>query len=916
MNVRTFATEPISQLRKDARVIALGLALIMGGSMSLWAADPFWLGTGASADWFDPGNWSNGVVPTSNSNIDIFHSVTPTVYAPVISTPGAVVGSIMMGAPSSTDRLTVTGAGTLRAYGIIVGDLYGPTNELLVTSGGTVDLTVLQAGYASSRGTVTITGVGSKITTTRGLFSGSRYSSGYLYVENGGVLSAGTMELGEVFSSDVYAILNIKGTSTARGVLETTAFIKRNAYVGINVDGGIIRATASNASFFTGFGEESVSILEGGGYFDTQGYNVTMAGVFKGVGAFTKLGSGHLTLSGTNTYEGGTNILGGTVTFETANSLGTGTIAMSGSTLRWGSGNTTDVSSRFSELIDASFDTNGNNVSFASALSNGADELLDITKLGAGTLTLLGENTYTGGTRISGGVLQVGNGGTTGSVRGDIVNNASLIFNRSDAQSYSGVVSGSGSVTKTGAGTLTLSKANTYTGGTVLQQGVLRINQAAAIGTGKLTFQGGTLSSTADAILNNAGVLEAGGGTIDVVGGYFTWKTSLTGAGGLTKTGNNLLTLEGDQAYTGGTTIQGGTVKFTGAVASSEIRLNDVASKVIFANSQTFAGNISGRGVLEHEFGGTTSLTGSATHTGGTLISGGVLQVGNGGAAGSLAGNVSMSSNGTLVFNRSGSLSFSGAISGAGSLRQSGSGTLSLSGINSYTGATTVTSGTLVVAHVKALGTSAVKVEGGTLEIQSANISNIVTLAGGSLAQRVAAGTSLKNLNTFVDGVGGITAEVALLGGTASKATTITSHLDTESSALNDEIRMSNVLTLSGVPLLASGKTDIYVLQLSISDLDEPGFLGWLNESTGLWENAALTGGGTGELTFVRGAYNPTRDFHLGYYGVDEETGSVWAVLDHNGSFAIIAVPEPSVWALLGLSALISITLRRRSFLS
>ena len=72
-----------------------------------------------------------------------------------------------------------------------------------------------------------------------------------------------------------------------------------------------------------------------------------------------------------------------------------------------------------------------------------------LTKTGTGTLTLTGANTYTGGTTISAGTLQLGNGGTTGSVAGNIVDNGALVFNRSDALTYGGVISGTGTLTKT-----------------------------------------------------------------------------------------------------------------------------------------------------------------------------------------------------------------------------------------------------------------------------------------------------------------------------------------------------------------------------------------------------------------------------------------------------------------------------------
>ena len=110
-------------------------------------------------------------------------------------------------------------------------------------------------------------------------------------------------------------------------------------------------------------------------------------------------------------------------------------------------------------------------ITFAGVIS-GAGAL---TTTGTGTLTLTGDNTYTGGTTIAAGTLQLGNGGATGSVVGDIVNNAALVFNRSDALTYGGVVSGAGTLTQAGTGTLILTGDNTYTGGTTITAGTLQI---------------------------------------------------------------------------------------------------------------------------------------------------------------------------------------------------------------------------------------------------------------------------------------------------------------------------------------------------------------------------------------------------------------------------------------------------------
>src|SRR5262249_1201215 len=113
----------------------------------------------------------------------------------------------------------------------------------------------------------------------------------------------------------------------------------------------------------------------------------------------------------------------------------------------------------------ATLTTGGDNTSttFSGVIQDGAG-MTGLTKAGTGTFTLTGDSTYTGGTTISAGTLQLGNGGTTGSVTGNIVNNAALTFNRSDALTYAGVISGTGTVTNSGAGTLTLTGATPIPG--------------------------------------------------------------------------------------------------------------------------------------------------------------------------------------------------------------------------------------------------------------------------------------------------------------------------------------------------------------------------------------------------------------------------------------------------------------------
>ena len=110
-------------------------------------------------------------------------------------------------------------------------------------------------------------------------------------------------------------------------------------------------------------------------------------------------------------------------------------------------------------------------------------------------MALTGNNTFTGLTTISTGTLQIGNGGTTGSVGGDIVNNASLVFDRSDNITYAHVISGTGSVSQLGGRRSTLAGANTYSGDTTISSGTLQIGN------------GGTTGSVAGNIVNNAALV-------------------------------------------------------------------------------------------------------------------------------------------------------------------------------------------------------------------------------------------------------------------------------------------------------------------------------------------------------------------------------------------------------------------------
>jgi autotransporter-associated beta strand protein len=190
------------------------------------------------------------------------------------------------------------------------------------------------------------------------------------------------------------------------------------------------------------------------------------------------------------------------------------------------------------------------------------------------------------------GTLQIGSGSTTGSIAGNVVNYSSLIFNRSDASTYSGIISGTGAVSKQGAGTLTLSGNNSYTGGTNLSAGVLAVGGTSALGTGPLALNGGTLraasggGSVATAVSLNANTTIDGSDALTIGGnvtlnGFNTLtfnnpaQTTISGQIGesstsiLIKLGNGELQLTGANSYTGGTLVQSGTVRINNTTGSA-----------------------------------------------------------------------------------------------------------------------------------------------------------------------------------------------------------------------------------------------------------------------------------------------------------------------------------------------------------
>ncbi len=267
-------------------------------------------------------------------------------------------------------------------------------------------------------------------------------------------------------------------------------------------------------------GPQSI-IRVGDGTADGAGYTATITSNLTGSTQLVKTDIGTLVLDGTNSYTGGTAINGGTLRIAADANLGAaaGGLSFNGGTLN----TTADMSSARTVTLDGAgtISPNGGTLLNLSGPISGAGSL---TKDGAGVLVIASNAAYTGGTTIAAGTLQLGNGGTAGSVIGDVLNDGLLAFNRSDDITFAGVISGIGSVSQLGTGTTTLPGASSYSGATDIVNGTLAVNgsiasSAVTVHNGAILAGTGTVGSTTVA---SGGTIAPGGaiGTLSVIGGY------------------------------------------------------------------------------------------------------------------------------------------------------------------------------------------------------------------------------------------------------------------------------------------------------------------------------------------------------------------------------------------------------------
>ncbi len=695
-------------------------------------------------------------------------------------------------------------------------DLLPDGTVLTIATGAFFDLSVSNETLGALAGSGNVHLDGSTLTLagdTTTLFSGQLLGQGALRKTGTGVQTLGGTSS---FNGPVEVAGGTLRLGTDQALATTTALTLANDGR-VDLDGHHVTVAALHGSSATAIELGDGTLTTGGNHEST-----TFAGQISGSGNLIKTGTGTLMLTGENTFSGGVTVNEGFLGVAPLTDFGTGIVTLDGGGLLWAPGTTTDITSRLIALgaSGGTFDTNGNNLAFATAISGpGA-----LTKTGAGTLTFLTANPYGGGTVLDAGTLRITADAQLGAANapvtftgGALQLGATLTLGRAltlsngtgtlDTDSHdvtlSGALTGSGALLKTGTGTLTLTAANTHSGGTTLATGTLQLGQSGALGSGRLTLGGGTLLATG----TFANAITLAGSSRIRTEGNLTLTGSLSGDAEhtLTKIGSGELRLATPNSYAGSTILNegtliaaatnafgSGTLVFAGgtldAVASqtlaNPIQLDAHAHIAGTADELTLFGGISGAASVTKSGPGALALAGNSIYTGGTTLTGGTLFLNHDHALGSgtltlVAGTIASRGTRTITnpvdlrtlghFAPENTLTLSGTITsgeGGTGLRKSGAGTLALAGSNTYSGVTRLEGGTLAANHDQAFGTSTLVLAGGTLDVGnlSRTLANAVQLETSSTVTGHADLTFLGLL--AVSGAGNRTLSISNTGST------------------------------------------------------------------------------------------------------------------------------------------------------
>jgi fibronectin-binding autotransporter adhesin len=681
--------------------------------------------------------------------------------------------------------------------------------------------------------TYTFTGTGS----ISGITGLTKNGSGLLILGNTGTntysgttaINAGTLQLAAASALPSGGAVSVAGTLDLGG---------NSVTVGSLSGAGTIGSSSTSAS----------STLSADGSFSGAIQN-TVGGGNKTLALTVPAGS--LILTGNSTYTGPT-----TIDNDGTLQIGAGAAAgsISGSTAITNNGT-------------LAYDLTGNPV-----VSNNISGVGRVQQLGGGTLMLTGTNNSYGETLISNGAVQVGNGGTAGSIGdGQVTDDTTLIINNSSNASLNNMITGLGTLVKNGSGTVLLTGNNTFSGGTTVASGTLEVS--VPIDDGASALGGGNTTVNAGAVLDAVGgpsgadgdsfgyaphtapaTIFINGGTITDapltgIGNFQTTLPNLVFTGGTLTSSNNVgntaltpnfvnnqETLGANYGFYGnGTscTVTTNSTNTTAIINATEITCENaviaapddtasvpltfdvakgttpsgidllVTSQIVDQGTFQFALTMSGTGVMAFD-----NQVSSNTFSGGTTISSGTLQLGTSSDTSSLnspAGIGPVTDNAVLNFASDKPMVFGNSISGTGGITVSngsvtlgsttvvtlnvntnlggGTGTVVLIPTNTYTGTTTISSGaSLGITTGTALPASAVVVNNGLLAITSAGVAGFTaTLASINGSGALNIGDGVNSYTLALTGTNVVNTQKSL---TISSGATAGSTLDLGQNAL------------------------------------------------------------------------------------------------------------------------------------
>ena len=761
------------------------------------------------------GGTGSGTVVQSGATLEV-SNIAANMAAEPLTINGTGVGGVN-GALHWTDAGTEqwTGAITLGSDSLIVVDAGNMRFSGDIDLNGN-DLTMDNDVTARINGGAILTGTGNFIKEGTGTF---RMDAGGVndYVGDT-TINTGRLRLGGAagttkITGDLFIGDGVGATGDDRVILGTANHIVDTSTVTINSTGrldlndnnetiGSLTGATATAQVFLGTGTLTVG----------DATSTTFAGIISETGDLVKEGSGTLTLSGVNTFTGTTTINDGSLSISADSGLGTapgvatpGHLIFDGGTLNNSATFTLD-SNRGIDLQagGGTFDTDfGTNLTYGGVMAGTGD----LTKDGTGTLTLSGVNTYSGSTTINDGTLSISadsnlgtapgvatpghltfDGGTLNTTATFTLNsNRGIALNAGGGTietdpattlTYGGIIAGTGTLDKTGTGTLILDGVNTYTGLTTVQAGTLELTDANALGgtgSGTVVQSGATLEVSSISANMAAEPLTINGTGVGGVGSLF-WTNS-----GLEEwTGNITLGSNATIGNSSGATLRiSGDIDLNGSTLTVDTA--DLAG-IISGAAISGTGNFIKEGTSTWFMGAGTG--GSSTYTGSTTVNAGILNMNvsggtsvpgdliiNNSAIAFVGSNEQITDTSDVTINSSGRLdvnsftetigsltsgsatsevflgagtltvgdatstTFAGVISETGDIVKAGTGTLSLTGTNTFTGDTTIDAGILELNNGSgnALdGTANIVINGGSLLLSGDN--QIVNTANMDLA--------------------------------------------------------------------------------------------------------------------------------------------------------------------------------------